>query len=98
MLVTANHNPLQWMLMFVSPVILINGQKVPLKWGTVPVPVPPGQYHVVMYFPWMFTDGCKTQAAIPVHPGHMTILRYETSFFTFAAGTLHVLGFHPTGM
>ncbi len=91
----ANHSFLQWMLMFVSPVMVINGQKVTAKWGRHYVPLPAGNYDVMVYFPWFFQEANKARSAVAVYDGHVTGLTYSTAFLTFMSGTLRDMGCRP---
>lgn len=93
--VLSKHSFLQWMLLFVSPVMLVNGQPVTLKWGLHTVPLAPGQYQVNVYFPWFFQKANMTNAMVNVYDGHVTSLQYETAFLTFMSGTLRELGCRP---
>ncbi|MCA9592576.1 MAG: hypothetical protein KC776_04670 [Myxococcales bacterium] len=91
----AKHSFLQWMLMFVSPVVMINGQKVTARWGNHFIPLAAGQYDVMVYFPWFFQQANKARSAVTVYDGHVTGLSYSTAFLTFMSGSLRDLGSRP---
>ena len=50
--------PMAWMLHFVSPVIEINGEKHPAKWGNRIFELAPGDYRIRIYFPYIFKKEC----------------------------------------
>ena len=93
--VLAKRGFLQWMLMLVSPVMLVNGQQHKLSWGRHMVALPPGQYQVNVYFPWFFQKANMTSATVAVYDGHVTALEYKTAFLTFMSGTLLDHGARP---
>ncbi|HMR08501.1 MAG TPA: hypothetical protein PKA88_22125 [Polyangiaceae bacterium] len=94
--VLAKHGFLQWMLMLVSPMMLVNGHPYKLIWGRHIVPMPPGQYQVNVYFPWFFQKANMTHATVTVYDGHVTALEYSTAFLTFMSGTLRDHGCRPS--
>lgn len=86
---------LQWMFLFVQPRVVVNGQEHKVPWGTQFAPLPPGDYHVKIYVPWMLGPACKSETQIRVEPGHITHLAYKTAFFVFQSGSLTNKGTQP---
>ena len=93
---TAEYQFLQWMLALTHPVVTVYGRPMPISWGRPhAIPLPPGNHHIRIHFPWVFSEGNPAQLVIPVHPGHATDIRYTTSFFVFSSGNVYQHGFRP---
>ncbi len=89
---------LQWVLYLVTPKLAINGYPARKPWGTHRVPMPAGQHHVAVSFPYMFSSDCgAAQLAVPVYAGHATRVIYQAPFMMWSAGSLRVLGYVPMG-
>lgn len=98
LLVSAGYGAMHFLISAVEPVVVINGQKMQVKWdATVPIALPPGQYQVEAHYPWTVGVGAKVHAVVDVQPGHMTALSYRVEGIFWASGKLTVLGYQPTG-
>jgi len=87
--VHSSHSPLAWMLFFVSPVVAINEEEHPSKWGKQDFPLDPGTHEVEVYFNYFFTPKCCLgKATVEVKAGEVAELKYEAPFFMFSAGTI----------
>ena len=86
---------LQWLLFLVSPVAVVNGHKHTAKWGHHFIPLPPGQYEVTVYFPWLLTDGGKATRQVVVYDNSATGLKYDAPFFVIMSGSLVERGVRP---
>ncbi|MBZ0120050.1 MAG: hypothetical protein K8H88_23880 [Sandaracinaceae bacterium] len=93
--VRTSFNPLQWVFYMCKPAVEINGHRFDVPWGTQVAPMPPGQYHVKIYVPYLFGPACVAETQVQIHPGHVTGLAYETAFFIFMAGSIRQLGVRP---
>ncbi|MCH2224817.1 MAG: hypothetical protein MK066_08620 [Crocinitomicaceae bacterium] len=49
---------LAWFLYFCTPVIEINGKPMKKKWGTHNFDLAPGDYHIKIFFPYIFMKEC----------------------------------------
>ena len=89
--INMTHNPLAFMLMMVTPNVLINGHPYPAKWGRNFYDLPPGHYDVAASFPYMGSSATGlARLQVPVHPQHATIVMYEAPFFMWSGGTMRV--------
>lgn len=80
---------LQWMLFLVSPRIAINGQVHTGKWGLNVFNLPPGEYEVSIWFPWLLMSQCgKATRRFQVGPGWATNVTYSAPFFLFMSGSM----------
>ena len=88
--------PLAFILLAVTPVLTLNGQSWPQKWGGSFYDLPPGEHHLQCWFPYLFTDRCgPAQMMLPIYAGHVTRVSYEAPFFMFSNGTMQNLGAFP---
>ncbi len=80
---------LQWMLFLVSPRISVNGQVQTAKWGLDVYNMPPGDYEVTIWFPWLLMSRCGVATRrVQVAPGWATNLTYSAPFFIFMGGSM----------
>jgi hypothetical protein len=81
---------LMWVLFFVKPVIIIDGQRMPnTQWRQNVFPLPAGQHHVLVYFPWLFpAQPGRIEQWIPVHPGQAIDVEYRAPMWVFSPGSL----------
>ncbi|CAM3346933.1 hypothetical protein [Stackebrandtia soli] len=79
-----------WVLFFVKPVIIVNGQQMPnTQWGLNTLTLPAGTHHVLMYFPWLFpAQPGRVEQWITVHPGQATDVEYRAPIWVFSPGSL----------
>ena len=83
--------PLAWMLLMVTPRIVINGAVEQRKWGKHFIQLPPGSYQVEVFFPYMFSQrsGYAT-TQLDVHPGAVTNANYYKGWWMLSGGKLQV--------
>ena len=90
--VHASHNPLAWMLLFVSPRVVINGEEHTAKWGKQSYELAPGSHEVEVFFPYLFQSKTGVGATtIEVKEGEVTALAYSAPIFMFSNGTIKVV-------
>jgi hypothetical protein len=88
--VRASFIPFQWGFFLKKPMIEIDGQVQPGRWGKNVFDLPAGQHTVRVYVSMLFSKyGCLGQYQATVHPGQATLLTYYIGFFwLFAGGSL----------
>lgn len=89
--------PLQWILYFVKPTVEINGQVHVVPWGRQFAPLAPGQYHVRIYYSYMFGPASMAETPVQIYENHVTGLEYSAALWTFMPGTIRQLGTKPFG-
>ncbi|MFT5858151.1 MAG: hypothetical protein ACI865_000235 [Flavobacteriaceae bacterium] len=81
--------PLAWFLYFVSPVVVINGEKNTQKWGRTFFDLPPGEYLIKVYFPYMWKPECgANQITVKLGEGETKRIDYNMPPWMFAKGRL----------
>lgn len=87
--IKCSHNPLAWMLFFVKPVAVINGEKHEITWNKPhSFPVSPGTHEIEAYFNYIMGPACKGNISVEVQEGQTTSVTYEAPIFMFSAGTM----------
>jgi hypothetical protein len=81
--------PMAWFLHFVSPVIEINGQVHPSKWGVRTFDLPPGDYMIKIYFPYMFQKQCgANEIKVSLAEGQQRKVNYNMPPWMFSKGVI----------
>ncbi len=94
--INLSFNPLAWILYMVTPKVVINGQPHPAKWGRNAYDLPPGNYRVEAFFPYLFSDRAGAAVVdVAVHASYATVLAYEAPFLMWDAGTIRQTGNVP---
>ncbi|MBL8606462.1 MAG: hypothetical protein JNL38_04045 [Myxococcales bacterium] len=94
--VNLSFNPLAWILTMVTPQVVINGQRYPAKWGRNHYDLPPGNYRVEAFFPYMFSDRAGAAVLdVAVHASYATVLTYDAPFLMWDNGTMRHTGNVP---
>ena len=84
---------MQWIAHFVTPNVVINGYPDRRPWGVHRIQLPPGQHHVRVSFPYLFTnDCCPAESMVPIYQGMLTRVDYQIPLVVFANGTIGVYG------
>lgn len=83
-----SHNPLAWMLYFVSTSIEINGQAQKQPWGTTTYDLAEGVYSVRVYFNYLFGPAGIGETQVQIYAGHDSYLNYRPPFFVFSPANL----------
>lgn len=86
-LVDTSYTPLAFILGLTGPTIAINGQPRPMKWGRVPIDLPPGQYHVHVHTRYLMDLG-PAEAVLPVTAGQTTPVFYRAPAVMFINGAI----------
>ena len=87
LLVDTSYFPLAFILGLTGPTIAINGQPRPMRWGQVPIDLPPGQYHLHVHTRYI-TDLGPAEAVLPVTEGQTTPVFYRAPAVMFVKGAL----------
>jgi hypothetical protein len=84
--------PLAWVLFFVKPKVLVDGQDIPVSgWGRTHVPARPGRHHVHVHVPYFLPPKMgPADATAEVRPGQPAELEYKAPMWAFSAGSLGV--------
>jgi hypothetical protein len=96
--ISLSYMPLQWVLEFVSPIVEIDGYKLPKNWSRHVIPLAPGQHSLRVYFPYLFQSECGLITApqgVSIYSRTATGVKYEAPWFMFSAGTLVPVGTRP---
>lgn len=81
--------PLAWFLYFVTPTIEINGYKYKNKWGEHFYDLPPGEYRVKIYFPYMFKSECgANEIRVSLTKGEERRIVYNMPPWMFSKGSI----------
>lgn len=82
--------PLAFLLMFLKPVVTINGQQYQVPWSKrTPIQLPPGQYHVHVHVPYLLPPKVgNADLAVNVGGGQPVELEYRAPLFMFSPGSL----------
>lgn len=87
---------LQWVLIFVTPTVAIDGFPQKRKWGRHFFDLPAGNHHLHVSYPYLFSSRCNpADVVVPIYPGMVTRMRYDTALFVFSNGSLRTLGTFP---
>jgi len=89
--VTLRFFPLAFLLLFCTPVVVINGVTYRLSWGTHYFDLTPGQYHVKIFFPYLFLPECGANSvAFELHQGVVRTVSFYMWPWVFAKGSMSV--------
>lgn len=89
MVLTLKYHPLAFLLGLLTPVVVINGQRVRARWGRNELPTPPGQYHLHVHAPYLLPRQIgKADTVVPVSPGQIIDVEYRAPLWTFSPGSL----------
>lgn len=87
--VTLKYHWMAFLLGLFKPRLHINGQQVANAWGRQVIPVPPGQYHVNVYVPYLLpTRIGPADLGVNVYPGQTVELEYRAPTINFMKGAL----------
>ena len=87
---------MQWVLLFVTPKIKINGHEYRKPWGTHTYDLPAGTYDVIVSYPYLFFGDCSVaRAQVQVYAGYRTFVNYNGAFIIFMSGSIFVAGQQP---
>ncbi|CAN5495403.1 hypothetical protein BH10ACT1_BH10ACT1_29970 [soil metagenome] len=81
---------LAFLLALFKPQASINGgQPFPVGWGTTPVPVPPGQYQVEVWLPYLFFPQMgKNGIIVDAPPGGGVQVWWKSPWLVFLKGAI----------
>ena len=83
--------PLAFLLLFCTPVVVINGAAHRLAWGSHWFPLQPGHYNVKVFFPYLFWPECGANSVvIELHHGTVRTVDFFMWPWVFAKGTMSV--------
>ena len=83
--------PLAFFLFACTPVTVINGQPISNYWGTRFYDLPPGHYHITIYFSYVFMSQCgRADVAVTVNPGDIRRVSYYMWPLMFIPGSISV--------
>ncbi|TDC89919.1 hypothetical protein [Actinomadura sp. 7K507] len=89
LVVDIKHHPLAWIYRFFSPVITLNGQRLPGRWGPNALALPPGHHQLFIHLPYLLPPEVgRAGATVPVQPGQQLHLEYRAPMIVFMAGAL----------
>ena len=87
--ITTKFFPLAWFLYFVNPVIEINDNRFPGKWGKRHFELPPGEHILKIYFPYMFYKECGANTVrISLEEGQIRKVEYYMPPWMMAKGRI----------
>jgi len=72
---------------FSTPRAEINGQPVPLNWGTNPIGAPPGVHTINIHVPWLWQSG-KAQITVDNSSGPAPTVYYAMPYLAFMRGAI----------
>ncbi|MEZ4264455.1 MAG: hypothetical protein R3B36_35630 [Polyangiaceae bacterium] len=94
--ITLEFSPLQFILSAVTPVVVLNGQRHQVPWGRHVWPMPPGEHHLDISFPYMLQSRSgPAMLRVAVYAGHLTLVKYTAPTFMWSNGTAVFLGHVP---
>jgi hypothetical protein len=83
--------PLAWILLFCKPVIEINGHKIKKSWGTSFFDLQPGEYHVKIYFAYVFKPECGANSInVSLRPGEVRNISFYMPPWMFSKGSMKI--------
>ncbi|HTL33031.1 MAG TPA: hypothetical protein VL326_07895 [Kofleriaceae bacterium] len=81
--------PLMWILYLVSPWLSINGHAQKQSWGIVRLTLPPGQYLIEAWYPYLFSSQqSKGSMSLMLAPGGFYRVKYRPAWLVFLAGSM----------
>jgi hypothetical protein len=87
--VTAKYSPLLFILAIWKPVIEIDGQQIPAKWGTQFLPVVPGSHRIrVFYKYYWFLPANSAQVDINLVEGQVVQINWKARWMIFLKGKI----------
>ena len=83
--------PLAFILFFCTPKVTINGNQQLLGWGHHTYEFPPGKYHIVVSFKYMFMEECgRNEVTFDLRAGEIRIVSFYMWPWIFARGQMSV--------
>jgi len=87
--VTLKYHWMAFLLGLFKPRLHVNGHQVANGWGRHVIPVPPGQYHVNVYVPYLLPPRIgPADLGVNVYPGQTVELEYRAPMINFMKGAL----------
>ena len=84
--------PLSWFLFFCNPIIEIDGQKNPSKWGLTFHAVAPGKHMVKIYFAYFGMPQCgANQVQVDVQEGKQVMVDYYMGGWMLSPGRIKAI-------
>lgn len=78
-----------FMLGLMTPAITLNGYPVPGRWGRVPIPLAPGQYHLHIHLPYLMPSQIgPADLTVWLQPGQALELEYRAPLWAYSRGAL----------
>ncbi|MEU8796417.1 hypothetical protein [Spirillospora sp. NPDC048819] len=82
-------HPLAFIYRFFTPVITLNGQRFPGRWGPNALALPPGHHQLGIHIPYLLPPEIgRAGATVPVEPGRQVHLEYRAPLVAFMQGAL----------
>lgn len=89
MVLTLKYHPLAFILGLLTPVVTVNGQQVPARWGRNELPMPAGNYLVHVHAPYLIPSRIgNADSVVPVSPGQIVDVEYRAPVWAFSPGTI----------
>ncbi|MDR3236745.1 MAG: hypothetical protein LBT48_08515 [Prevotellaceae bacterium] len=90
--VKTSFNPLNYLFLFCSPVVEINGEKHRSSWGTQTFNLPEGEYNITIYIPYLSWKRCgENSITVNVVAGKTTKISFRAPHTVFSKGSIKVL-------
>ena len=91
--------PLAFLLYLFPPKVSIDGgPEVKIKWGVTPIPLPPGQHQVSVWFTYLFYARCNfASLVVDVPSGQVVVVEYKSRWLVFLKGKIAAVGVAQQG-
>ncbi|MFI0352295.1 hypothetical protein [Actinomadura sp. 9N407] len=88
-MIDIKYHPLAFIYRLWTPVVTLNGQRVPANWGPNALVLPPGHYQLGIHIPYLLPPEIgRAGASVPLQPGAQVHLEYRAPLATFMQGAL----------
>lgn len=79
-----------FMFRMFTPVVMLNGHHVPgVRWGRLPIPIQPGQYHLHVHIPYLLPAQIgPADQTIWIQPGGVLEVEYRAPLWAYSRGAL----------
>ncbi|MFI6324134.1 hypothetical protein ACIBG8_41870 [Nonomuraea sp. NPDC050556] len=84
------HHWMAFMFGMFTPVVMLNGHHVPgVRWGRIPIPLQPGQYHLHVHVPYLVPSQIgPADQTVWIQPGQALEVEYRAPLWAFSRGAL----------
>jgi hypothetical protein len=89
--VTVAHSHLAFFYRLFTPTIQINRTKERKPWGVHTFALPPGDYEISVWYPWLFSPECgKNSVRLRLEAGQVKRVKYRAGLIRYLPGKISV--------